>query len=55
MEVEANETLQFLDVLVMKRGPKLDMKVYQKPIPTGCYLHFKSNHPHHVKGRVVQV
>jgi hypothetical protein len=30
MEVEANGTLLFLDVLVMKRGPKLTTKVYQK-------------------------
>jgi hypothetical protein len=30
MEIEANNTLPFLDVLGMKRGPKLAMKVYQK-------------------------
>jgi hypothetical protein len=35
MEVEANDTLPFLDVLVMKRGPKLAMKVYQKLTHTG--------------------
>jgi hypothetical protein len=45
MEVEANDTLQFLDVLVTKRGPKLVIKVYQKP----THLHSKSNHPHHMK------
>jgi hypothetical protein len=49
MEVEANDTLLFFDVLVMKRGPKLTMKVYWKPIQTGRYLHFKSNHPYHIK------
>jgi hypothetical protein len=53
MEVEANDTLLFLDVLIMKRGPKLAMKMYRKPTNTGCYLHFKSNHPHHVKKGVV--
>jgi hypothetical protein len=26
MEVEANDSLPFLDVLVMKRGPKLTIK-----------------------------
>jgi hypothetical protein len=35
MEVEADDTLPFLDVLVMKRGPKLAMKVYRKPTHTG--------------------
>jgi hypothetical protein len=30
IEVEANDTLLFLDVVVMKRGPKLTMKVYRK-------------------------
>jgi hypothetical protein len=28
MQVEANDTLPFLDILVMKRGPKLTTKVY---------------------------
>jgi hypothetical protein len=53
MEVETNDTLPFLEVLVMKRGPKLAMKVYQKSTRIGCYLHFKSNHPHHIKRGVV--
>jgi hypothetical protein len=52
-EVEANDTLPFLDVLVMKLGPKLTTEVYQKPTHTGRYLHFKSNHPHHIKRGVV--
>jgi hypothetical protein len=53
MEVEANDTLPFLDVLVMKRDPKLTTKVYWKPTHTGCYLHFKFNHPHHTKRGVI--
>jgi hypothetical protein len=35
-EVEANDTLPFLEVLVMKRGLKLAMKVYQKYTHTVC-------------------
>jgi hypothetical protein len=53
MEVEANDTLQFLDILVMERGPKLATKVYKKPTHTGCYLHFKPNRPHHGKRGVI--
>jgi hypothetical protein len=39
----------FLDILLMKRGSKSVLKVYRKPTHTGFYLHFKSNHPYHVK------
>jgi hypothetical protein len=53
LEVQANGTLPILDVLVMKRGPKLTMEAYRKPTHTGRYLRFKSNHPHHVKRGVV--
>jgi hypothetical protein len=53
MEVEANDTLPFLDVAVMKKGPKLAMKLYRKPTHTCRYLQFKSNHPCHVKRGVV--
>jgi hypothetical protein len=53
MQVDDN-TIPLLDVLVMKRGPKLDTKVYRKLTYTGRYLHFKSNHRHHVKRKEVQ-
>jgi hypothetical protein len=54
MEVEANDTLPFLDVLIMNLGPKLTTKVHQKSTHTCPYLHFKSNHPHHVTSGVAQ-
>jgi hypothetical protein len=53
IKVEANDTLAFLDALVIKRGPKLATKVFQQSTHTGCFLHFKFNHPHYVKRGVV--
>jgi hypothetical protein len=52
MEVEANDTLPFLDVLIMKMGPKLATKEYRKPTHTDRYLH-KSSHPHHLEMGVI--
>jgi hypothetical protein len=51
-EEEVTDTLPFLDILVIKRGPKLAMKVYRKPTHAGHHLHFKSTYPHHMIRRV---
>jgi hypothetical protein len=45
-------TIKFT-IMVMKWSPKLATKVCQKPTHTVHYLHFKSNHPHHVIREVV--
>jgi hypothetical protein len=37
----------------MKRGSNLATKVYRKAIHTGRHLHFKCDHPYHVKRGVV--
>jgi hypothetical protein len=53
MEIESYGTLPFLDVLVTKKGLELTTRVYRKLAHNGCYLHFQSNHPPHVKKGVV--
>jgi uncharacterized protein (UPF0335 family) len=47
--VETNNSLPFLDVLVTERGSGLITDVYRKPRHARRYLHFKSDHPQHVK------
>ena len=47
MELEENGTLPFLGMEVMKKGCRLDTKVYKKPTDTGLLLHYHS----HVDGR----
>jgi hypothetical protein len=42
--MEANDILFILEVLALKMGPKMAIKVYQKPTHTDCYLHFNSSH-----------
>jgi hypothetical protein len=49
------EVLPFLDILVMEKGPKFATNVYWKPARTRRYLHFKANHPHHLKRGVVPI
>jgi hypothetical protein len=49
MEVEANYILPLLDILVIKRGPKLGTKLHRKSNHTGRYLRSKFSHAHHVK------
>lgn len=39
MGVEVNNTVPFLDIMVMKRGPNVTIKVYRKPTHAGSYLH----------------
>jgi hypothetical protein len=53
VEVVVNNPLPSLGILIVKRGPNLATRVYRKPIHTGRCLRFKSDHPCHVKRRVI--
>jgi hypothetical protein len=45
LEAEANDTLLLLNILILKRGPKMAMKV--------CRKHTHTAHPHHMKRGVI--
>jgi hypothetical protein len=53
MEIEPDSAIPFLNVLFIRKGT-LATKVYRKPIHTGQYLNFKSNHKPHVKRGLIQ-
>jgi hypothetical protein len=54
MEIESDNTISFLDVLVIREGAALVTQVYKKPTHTGQYLNFKSDHPPHVKRGLIK-
>jgi hypothetical protein len=54
METESDNTILFLDVLVIRKETALATKVYRKPTHTGRYLNFNSNHTPHVKRGLIQ-
>jgi len=43
MELEENGKLPFLGMVIIRNGPRLDMKVYVKPTDTGLLLHYHSH------------
>jgi hypothetical protein len=45
MEIESNNSIPFLDILVIRKDSMLTTTVYRKPTHTGRYLNFDSNHP----------
>jgi len=54
MEIETDSVNPLLDVLVIREGNTMNIKIYRKPTHTGCYLHFQSKSPRHVKRGIVQ-
>jgi hypothetical protein len=52
-QAQSNNTLRFHDTLVPKKGLTLSTNVWVKSTNMGCYIHFESNHPLHVKGGII--
>jgi hypothetical protein len=54
METEPGSAIAFLDVLVIREGTTLAIKVYREATHTGRYLNFNFNHPPDVKRGFIQ-
>ncbi len=51
--IESSSThLPFLDVLIKVEGRLLETTIYHKPTDSFNYLHFRSNHPAHIKRNI---
>ena len=48
-EKESNNTIPFLDVLIIKSQNSLTFKVYHKPTNKNIYIHFYSHHNNKIK------
>jgi hypothetical protein len=54
MAIEPDSAIPFLDILVIRIGTVLAIKVSRTPTDTGLYLNFNSNHPPHMKRGLIQ-
>ena len=52
-ELESNNTLPFLDILLIRNINKLEFKVYHKPTSNNDHIHFYSHHNNNTKRGVV--
>ena len=55
MEIEENNSIAFLDVLVIKNNNEtLSTSVYRKPTHTDRYLNYCSNHHPRIKNGIIK-
>ena len=45
MEMESNNSINFLDISISKHNETFDFKIYRKPTTTDTIIPFDSNHP----------
>ena len=45
MTEEENNTINFLDLTIIRKHKKLEINIYRKPTTTDNTIHYKSNHP----------
>jgi hypothetical protein len=43
--VDEENTINFLDILIIRGKQKLAINIYRKPTTTDTTIHYKSNHP----------
>lgn len=49
LEIENNQSLNFLDLTIVRSNTNLHFKIYRKPTQTDHVIHNTSNHPHQHK------
>ena len=54
-EIEENNSISFLDVLVIKNNNKIITDWYSKSVYSGRVIHFKSSHPLYQKKNIIHI
>lgn len=54
-EAEVNNSITFLDLLLIRDGDRLKSKIYQKPTHAKSYIDFYSAHPKNIKIGVIKM
>jgi hypothetical protein len=45
MDVENNNSIEYLDLLIIRQTDRMEIDIYRKPTTTDLTIHATSNHP----------